>query len=67
MPWTSVLDGLPDEGVECRLGCMKADGSVIEVIGYLQNGKWVIEADYPDQREARVRHWMPLALARKVI
>jgi len=46
---------------------MKADGSVIEVIGYLQNGKWVIEADYPDQREARVRHWMPLALARKVI
>jgi hypothetical protein len=46
---------------------MKADGSVIEVIGYLQDGKWVIEADYPDQREARVRHWMPLALARKVI
>jgi len=65
--WTSVLDGLPDEGVECVLSCMQADGSIVQVIGYLQSGKWVIEADYPEQRDVTVRQWMPFATPRRII
>jgi hypothetical protein len=65
MPCASVLDGLPDEGVECLLGCLKADGSMVEVIGYLQDGEWVIETDHLEEWDVRVRHRMPLASARK--
>ena len=67
MLWTSVRDGLPAEGVECLLSCMQADGSFVELIGYCQDSKWVIETDHPEQRQAHVRHWMPLASARKIV
>jgi hypothetical protein len=36
------------------------------LIGYCQDGGWVIETDHPEQRQAHVRHWMPLASARKI-
>ena len=46
MHWTSV-DCLPEEGVECLLSCMQADGSFVELIGYYEDGEWVIETDRP--------------------
>ena len=67
MPWTSVGDGLPEEGVECRLSCMQADGSFVELIGYCQEGQWVIETDRPEHQRVHVRHWTPLASARKIV
>jgi hypothetical protein len=67
MPWTSVGEGLPEQGVECLLSCMKADGSFVELIGYCQDGEWVIETDRPEQKHVQVRHWMPLASARKSV
>jgi len=67
MLWTSVRDSLPEEGVECLLSCMQADGSFVELIGYCQDGEWVIETDHPEQRQANVRHWMPLGSARKIV
>ena len=67
MLWTSVRDSLPKEGVECLLSCMQADGAFVELIGYRQDGEWVIETDHPEQRQVTVRNWMPLASARKVV
>jgi hypothetical protein len=67
MPWTSVADRLPQERVECLLSCMLADGSMVQVIGYLQDGKWVIEADNPDLGLVEVRQWMPFASPRRII
>jgi len=67
MLWTSVRDGLPAEGVECLLSCMQADGSFVELIGYCRDGEWVIETDHSEQRQVHVRHWMPLASARKIV
>lgn len=67
MSWTSTSDGLPKEGVECLLCCMKADGSIVELIGYLQNGKWIIECDNSEELILSVRHWMPFAAERKII
>ena len=64
MSWTSVLDGLPEEGVECQLSCMQADGSIVQMIGYLQDGKWVIEGG-PEQLS--VRQWKLFSSARKII
>ena len=67
MLWTSVRDSLPEEGVECLLSCMQPDGSFVELIGYCQNGEWIIETDHPKQQHVQVRHWMPLASARKIV
>ena len=67
MSWTSVSEALPEEGVECLLSCMQADGSMIQIIGYLENGKWVIETDNPEQREVTVRQWKPFASPRRMI
>jgi hypothetical protein len=67
MLWTSVRDGLPAEGVEFLLSCMQADGSFVELIGYCQDGEWVIETDHSEQRQVHVRRWMPLASARKIV
>lgn len=67
MFWTSISDGLPKEGVECLLSCMKANGSIVELIGYLQNGKWVIECDNSEELNVTVRRWMPFADERKII
>lgn len=67
MLWTSISDRLPEEGVECLLSCMKADGALVELIGYLQDGKWVIEANDPEQNNVTVRHWRPFAAERKVV
>ena len=67
MLWTSVRDSLPEEGVECLLSCMQADGSFVELIGYCQEGKWVIETDHLEQQHVHVRYWMPLASARKSV
>jgi hypothetical protein len=64
MLWTSVSDGLPEEGVECLLSCMRTDGALLELIGYLQNGKWVIEGDCPD---ITVRYWSLFAAQRKIV
>ena len=47
MLWTSVSNGLPEEGVECLLSCMRSDGTMVELIGYLQDGKWLIEGNSP--------------------
>jgi hypothetical protein len=66
MPWTSVHDGLPNEGEECFLACMLPDGSVVEAIGYLLNGKWVIEAEDSEHRSWDVRRWMPFTPARRL-
>ena len=66
MLWTSVRDSLPEEGIECLLSCMQADGSFIELIGYCHDGVWVIETDHPEQRQANVRRWMPLSSGRKI-
>jgi len=67
MLWTSVLDSLPEDGVECLVSCMQADGSFVELIGYCQDGQWVIETDHPGQRQPHVRQWMPLAAVRKIV
>lgn len=67
MSWTSVVDGLPEEGVECLLSCMLTDGSMVQVIGYLQDGKWVIEADNPELGDITVRQWTLFASPRKII
>jgi hypothetical protein len=67
MSWTSVSEALPDEGVECLLSCMQPDGSVVQAIGYLQDGEWVIETDDPQQRNVTVRQWKLFASARKLI
>lgn len=67
MPWTSVRQSMPEEGVECLLSCMQADGSFIELIGYCQNGEWIIETDHPEHKKVDVRHWMLLASARKIV
>ena len=67
MRWTSVRDSLPEEGVECLLSCMQADGSFVELIGYRQDGEWVIETDHPEQQLMNVRNWTPLASVRKVV
>jgi hypothetical protein len=64
MLWTSVSDSLPEEGVECLLSCMQADGTLIQLIGYVQNNEWIIEGDYPG---VRVRSWSPLVAERKII
>jgi hypothetical protein len=64
MIWTSVSDSLPEEGVECLLSCMRPGGTLVELIGYLQNGKWVLEGDYPD---ITVRYWSLFAAQRKII
>ena len=64
MLWTLVSDILPEEGVECLLSCMRADGTIVELIGYLQNGKWVIEGD---SSEITVRSWSLFAVQRKII
>jgi len=64
MRWTSVSDGLPEEGVECLLSCMRADGALVELIGYIENGKWVIEGDGTD---ITIRHWSLFAAQRKII
>ncbi len=66
MLWTSVRDSLPEGGVEWLLS-LQADGSFVELIGYCQDGEWVIETDHPEQRQANVRHWMPLGSARKIV
>jgi len=67
MFWTSISDRLPEAGVECLLSCMKADGALVELIGYLQDGKWIIEADNPEQKNVTVRLWMPFAAQRKIV
>ena len=64
MLWTSVSDSLPEEGVECLLSCMRTDGTIVELIGYLQNGTWVIEGD---SSEITVRYWSLFAAQRKII
>ena len=67
MFWTSIQDSFPEEGLECLLSCMQADGAFVELIGYRRDGEWVIETDHPEQRHAQVRHWMPLVSARKIV
>jgi hypothetical protein len=67
MLWASILDGFPEEGLECLLSCLQADGSFVELIGYRRDGEWVIETEDPEQRHAQVRHWMPLVSARKIV
>jgi hypothetical protein len=39
---TSIQDSFPEEGLECLLSCMQADGSFVELIGYRRDGEWVI-------------------------
>ena len=67
MFWTSIQDSFPEEGLECLLSCLQADGSFVELIGYRRDGEWVIETDHPEQRHAQVRHWMPLESAQKIV
>lgn len=64
MTWTSVEDGLPDEGEECVLVCMQQDGSLVQAVGYRDNGKWIIEGQDPDPGW-KIRRWMSFAPARK--
>jgi len=49
MFWNSIQDSFPEEGLECLLSCMQADGSFVELIGYRRDGEWVIETNYPEQ------------------
>ena len=67
MPWTPVRDGLPEDGAECLLICIQTDGSIVEMIGYRQDGRWVIEGDESPARDWHVQSWMPLAPAAKII
>jgi len=39
---------------------------MVQMIGYLQDGEWVIEADNPEQRDVSVRQWKLFASPRKI-
>src|SRR5437764_286136 len=43
MDWTSIEDGLPNDGEESVVVGMKSDGSIVQLIGYRENGNWVME------------------------
>ena len=64
MTWTSVEDGLPSAGEECVLVCMKPDGSLVQAVGYRDNGEWIIEGQDSDSGW-KIRRWMPFAPARR--
>lgn len=64
MLWTSVSDRLPEDGIDCLLSCIQSDGTLVELIGYLQDRKWIIEGDYPG---VTIRYWSLLAAERKII
>ena len=59
MLWTSV-DCLPEEGVECLLSCMQADGSFVELIGYYA-GWGVANRDRPARTSACARSTLDAA------
>ncbi len=64
MTWTSVEDGIPSDGEECVLVCMQPDGSLVQAVGYRENGKWIIEGQDSDSGW-KIRRWMPFAPTRR--
>lgn len=65
MDWTSIEEGLPNDGEECIVVGMKADGSIVQLIGYRANGNWVMEDEEAAAGGLKVRRWMPLAATRR--
>jgi hypothetical protein len=66
MAWTSIDEGLPNEGEECVVVGMKADGSIVQLIGYRANGDWIMEDEEAAAGGLQVRRWMPLVSTRRV-
>ena len=65
MDWTSVEEGLPNDGEECVVVGMKVDGSIVQLIGYRANGNWVMEDEEAAAGGLKVRRWTPLAATRR--
>ena len=65
MDWTSIEDGLPNDGEESVLVGMKSDGSIVQLIGYRENGNWVMEDEAAAAGGVRVLRWTPLSVTRR--
>ena len=64
MDWTSIEDGLPNDGEESVVVGMKSDGSIVQLIGYRENGNWVMEDEAAAAGGVRVLRWTPLSVTR---